>query len=57
MGKLVAKPKRYIISCRVTAEEMRVLQEIARSSGHNISDLLRQTLLMLEEDSPWVVNG
>lgn len=57
MGKLIEKPKRYIISCRVTAEEMRLLQETARSSGTNISELLRQTLAMLDQELPRVANG
>jgi len=48
MGKTVNNPKRFIVSCRVDDRELQTLQELARRSGVNISDLLRQTLLQLE---------
>jgi hypothetical protein len=48
MGKTVKHPKRFIVSCRIDDREMRTLQELSRRSGVRISDLLRQTLLRLE---------
>jgi len=44
MGKSVKDPKRFIISCRVSDEEMQVLQDRARETGTNISNLLRRSL-------------
>ncbi len=44
MGKSVKNPKRFIISCRVNDEEMQLLQERARQAGTNISNLLRASL-------------
>lgn len=44
MGKSVKDPKRFIISCRVSDEEMAVLQERAKEAGTNISNLLRLSL-------------
>jgi uncharacterized protein (DUF1778 family) len=49
MGKTVENPKKYIISCRVNDEEMQILQDLARKSGTNISDLMRQSLNILAE--------
>lgn len=57
MGKQVRSPKRNIISCRVNDQEMQTLQEVARRAGINISDLLRHTLNMLEQDYPRAANG
>lgn len=50
MGKTVANPKKYIISCRVNDEELEILQELAKESGTNISNLLRRSLDLLEQD-------
>jgi len=49
MGKTVENPKKYIISCRVNDEEMQILQDLARKSGTNISDLMRHSLNILAE--------
>jgi len=48
MGKSVENPKKHIISCRISDEEMEVLQVIASSKGQNISDLIRQTIFALQ---------
>jgi hypothetical protein len=48
MGKSVENPKKYIISCRVDDQELQTLQELARSAGTNISNLLRRSLDLLE---------
>jgi hypothetical protein len=44
VGKTVDNPKRFIISCRVSDRELQVLQEQAKASGTNLSELLRQSL-------------
>lgn len=44
MGKTVKNPKRFIISCRVSDKELQTLQDHARASGTNLSELLRQCL-------------
>ena len=49
MGKTVENPKRYIISCRISDQEMETLQEIAKMQGTSISTLLRHSLNLLEE--------
>jgi len=51
MGKSVEnpkKPKKHIISCRISDDEMEALQVIASSKGQNISDLIRQTIFALQ---------
>ena len=48
MGKSVQNPKKYIISCRVDDQELQILQELARSAGTNISNLLRRSLDLLD---------
>jgi len=48
MGKSVENPKKHIISCRISDEEMAALQQIADTKGQNISDLLRQTIFALQ---------
>ncbi len=50
MGKSVANPKRFIISCRVNDQELQTLQDLARQKGANLSDLLRQTINMLDQE-------
>ncbi|MDO3377947.1 ribbon-helix-helix protein, CopG family [Geoalkalibacter halelectricus] len=50
MGKSVENPKRYIISCRISDQEMETLQEIAKAQGTSISTLLRRSLNLLEEN-------
>jgi len=47
MGKSVENPKKYIVSCRIDDQEMQQLKKIAQQSGTNISNLLRQSLLVL----------
>jgi len=51
MGKSVENPKKHIISCRISDEEMEALQVIATSKGQNISDLIRQTIFDLQRTS------
>ncbi len=50
MGRKAANAKKFIVSCRVNTEEMDLLQSIAKESGNSISDLLRKSLLGLQED-------
>lgn len=50
MGKTVDNPKKYIISCRVNDQELQVLQNIAKQSDISISNLLRQSLIMIEDN-------
>jgi hypothetical protein len=50
MGKTVENPKKYIISCRVNDQEMQTLQELARAAGTNISNLMRQSLNLMENE-------
>jgi hypothetical protein len=54
MGKSVESPKKYIISCRVDDQELQILQELARSAGTNISNLLRRSLELLEQSGEQV---
>lgn len=48
MGKNVENPKRYIISCRVSDEELQTLTDQAREANTNISSLVRQSLNLSE---------
>ena len=48
MGKRAKNAKRFIISCRVSNQEMDQLQNLAKESGDSISDLLRKSLVMLK---------
>ena len=48
MGKSVENPKKHIISCRISDEEMEALQVIASSKGTNISNLIRQTIFDIQ---------
>lgn len=50
MGKSVENPKKYIISCRVNDQELETLQNLARSAGTSISNLLRHSLDLLERN-------
>jgi hypothetical protein len=50
MGKTVKSPKKFIVSCRVNDNEMEALSKLAQEAGTNISDLLRQSIFMLEQD-------
>ncbi len=49
MGKSVENPKKHIISCRISDEEMTILQDIATEKGQNISDLIRQTIFNIQQ--------
>ena len=49
MGRRAANAKKFIVSCRVDNEEMDFLQRIAKKSGKSISDLLRKSLLDLQD--------
>lgn len=51
MGRKAANAKKFIVSCRVNTEEMDLLQSLAQESGSSISDLLRKSLLGLQEGS------
>jgi hypothetical protein len=44
MGRVNPNPKKFIISCRVNAREMRTLQERADAAGLSITMLLRESL-------------
>lgn len=50
MGKSVENPKKYIISCRINDHEMETLQALAEAQGTSISNLLRRSLDLLEEN-------
>ena len=54
MGKFVENPKKYIVSCRVDDQELQILQDLARSAGTNISNLLRRSLDLLEQNGEQV---
>ncbi len=47
MGKSVENPKKFIVSCRISDDEMEQLKKVAKQSGTNISNLLRRCLLGL----------
>jgi len=49
MGRRTANAKKFIVSCRVNTEEMDFLQRVANRSGTSISDLLRKSLLELQD--------
>ena len=49
MGRRAVNAKKFIVSCRVNTEEMDFLQRIANRSGSSISDLLRKSLLELQD--------
>jgi len=49
MGRRTAKAKKFIVSCRVNTEEMDFLQNVAKESGSSISDLLRKSLIELQD--------
>lgn len=51
MGRRTANAKNFIISCRVSNEEMNQLQSIAKESESSISELLRKCLLSLQDDN------
>ena len=51
MGKPVRFPKRYIVSCRVDSDELLTLKRLARETGTNISDLLRNSLNQLTREA------
>ena len=50
MGRRAINAKKFIVSCRVNNEEMDLLQSIAKESDSSISDLLRRSLLTLQND-------
>jgi len=50
MGRTVKNPKKCIISCRVNDTEMEALSRLAQEAGTNISELLRQSIFLLEKD-------
>jgi len=49
MGRRAANAKKFIVSCRVNTEEMDFLQKVAKRSGTSISDLLRKSLVELQD--------
>ncbi len=51
MGRKAANAKKFIVSCRVNTEEMDLLQNLAKESNSSISDLLRKSLLGLQQGS------
>jgi hypothetical protein len=50
MGRRACNAKKFIISCRVSNEEMDLLQNLATESGTSISDLLRKCLTGLQDN-------
>ena len=50
MGRQVEFPKRHIVSCRVDNNELLTLKKLARKTGTNISDLLRNCLDQLARE-------
>lgn len=44
MARVTDNPKKFIISCRVSDREMRLLQEAAKRQALSITDLVRQSL-------------
>lgn len=51
MGKRAENAKKFIISCRVNNQEMDQLQNLAKESGNSISDLLRKSLNLLQDNT------
>ena len=49
MGKSVRNPKKFIISCRVSDNELLALQTMAQQTGVNISTLLRKSLKLKDQ--------
>ena len=50
MGRRAINAKKFIVSCRVNNEEMDLLQSIAKETDSSISDLLRKSLLALNNE-------
>lgn len=50
MGKRAENAKKFIISCRVNNQEMDQLQVLAKASGNSISDLLRKSIVLLQDN-------
>lgn len=50
MGRRTVNAKKFIVSCRVSNEEMDLLQSIAKESDSSISELLRKSLLVLHDE-------
>jgi len=51
MGKIVDNPRKYVVSCRVDDDEMRILQRRARNAGVSITKLLRNCLDLMEAEA------
>ena len=51
MGKRTDNAKKFIISCRVNNQEIDQLQILAKESGNSISDLLRKSLDLLQNNA------
>ena len=49
MGRRAINAKKFIVSCRVNSEEMDLLQSIAKDTESSISDLLRKSLLSIQD--------
>jgi hypothetical protein len=45
MGKLVAKPKKCVLSARFTREEKLALEAYAKKRGAPLSEIIRERLL------------
>ena len=48
MGRRSTNVKKFIVSCRVSNEEMDQLQSLAREQGASVSELLRKSLILLQ---------
>ena len=51
MGRRAINAKKFIVSCRVNNEEMDLLQSMANELDSSISDLLRKSLLSLQDNN------
>ena len=50
MGRRAINAKKFIVSCRVKSAEMDLLQNIAKETDSSISDLLRKSLMVLQDN-------
>ncbi len=51
MARIPKEQKTFVVSCRVSSEEMRNLKELATGRGISISDLLRKGLSLAQQKS------
>lgn len=51
MARTSANPKKFIISCRVSNEEMETLRELSEETGLSITMLVRKSLDIMTQNS------